>query len=149
MSNSSNTTRKYSNLVKLLWTFSWPLCFCKIPLTSPHLLFKVIHIPLKKFFSHFEYDYKTSQSVAIFIYKQVRVGRPHLMVFKYLRKDQCLVGCLLHPFQNWDIFSRWHFILCSQKKWRKPLFEEKVIRTGEEISHSKYDDMQRSCRETV
>lgn len=31
----------------------------------------------------------------------------------------------------------------------KTFIEEKVIQTGEEISHSKYDDMQHSCRETV
>lgn len=39
--------------------------------------------------------------------------------------------------------------LYLQEGEKKPLFEEKVVRTGEEISHSKYDDMQCICRETV
>lgn len=33
------------------------------------------------------------------------------------------------------------------KSVERPLFEEKVIQTGEEISHSKYDDMRCICRQ--
>ena len=59
------------------------------------------------------------------------------------------IKCLVDQF--WDRETFKNFIIRVQMKWREKnlLLEEKVIWAGEEISHSKYDDMQCICRETV